>query len=220
MVMLFRMEESLREAGRPGGLPRAVILPGIVLGFGNVTYAVMSGFLILMLRQRGIGSTWAFSAFAFAVLFGRTIFGGFPDRMGPRKTLYGGYVMLAVGLLAVVFCRSSVVAVAASLLVGLGYSTPWTSLALVVVNRVHPTERASALAALTAFYDLFVAGSSALAGAVASRFGLTSVFWMALGCVGCATLVVRFTQLGAEGATRMHLAIHDRAEARTSGAAH
>lgn len=176
--------------------PKPVLLPGIILGFGNVTYAVMSGFLILLLRQRGLGTGIAFSAFALAVLLGRAAFGGLPDRMGPRRALYAGYILLAIGLVAIALTHNNIVMVAAAMVVGVGYAFPWPALAVVVVDSVRASERALALGALTAFYDLFVALSSAVAGAVAGHWGLTAVFWMALGCVGCAAITATITDSG------------------------
>jgi MFS family permease len=180
-------------------LPRPVILPGVLLGLVNVTYAVMSTFLILLLRQRGHGTTWAFSEFAMAVLFGRAAFGSLPDRIGPRRSLFLGYGFLAVGLIAIAAGGSEILDVPAAIMVGVGYSFPWPALATVVVERVPVSERAAALGALNAFYDLFMAGSSALAGAVAGRFGYASVFWMALGSMCGSYLLVMVTGLGKAG---------------------
>jgi MFS family permease len=176
--------------------PHQVLLPGFILGFGNVTYAAMSGFLILLLRQRGHPTGWVFSAFAFAVLFGRAVFGGLPDRLGPRRSLFAGYVFLGTGLIAIAAGGSAALDLPASLLVGLGYAFPWPALASVVVSEVQPSERAAALGALTAFYDLFVAASSAAAGAVAGRWGFAAVFWMTLACMGCSVALVLITGIG------------------------
>lgn len=198
MAIVFAMDEERRPHAHAASrwFPPPVLLPGIVLGLGNVTYAAMAGFLILLLRDRGHGTTWAFSAFAVAVLFGRAAFGGFPDRMGPRRSLFAGYACLAVGLAMIVASHDSAMDIPAALLVGLGYSFPWPALASVVVGEVSVSERASALGALNAFYDLFVAGSSAVAGAAAGRWGLAAPFWMALASVGCATGLVMFTGIG------------------------
>jgi predicted MFS family arabinose efflux permease len=65
-----------------------------------------------------------------------------------------------------------------------------------VVSEVQPSERAAALGALTAFYDLFVAASSAAAGAVAGRWGFAAVFWMTLACMGCSVALVLITGIG------------------------
>jgi hypothetical protein len=66
------------------------------------------------------------------------------------------------------------------------------------VGQVPISERAAALGALNAFYDLFVAGSSAVAGAAAGHWGFTAPFWMALGCVGVAAALVLTIGTGAK----------------------
>lgn len=199
VAIVFVMDEQPRphDHVRARWFPPPVLLPGIMLGLGNVTYAAMAGFLILLLHHRGHGATWAFSAFAVAVLFGRAVFGGLPDRMGPRRSLLAGYACLAAGLVAIVAGLGWQFDVPAALLVGLGYSFPWPALASVVVSHVRVSERAAALGALNAFYDLFVAASSAAAGAAAGRWGFTAPFWMALGCVGLATIMVLTIGTGA-----------------------
>ena len=110
LAIVFVMEEEPRphQHGPSRWFPPAVLLPGILLGLGNVTYAAMAGFLILLLRDRGHGATWAFSAFAVAVLFGRAAFGGLPDRIGPRYSLFAGYACLGVGLIAILASHRSV----------------------------------------------------------------------------------------------------------------
>jgi predicted MFS family arabinose efflux permease len=118
--------------------------------------------------------------------------------MGPKRSLLAGYVCMAVGLVAFVAGVRPQFNVPAAMLVGLGYSFPWPALASVVVGRVPISERAAALGALNAFYDLFVAGSSAVAGAAAGRWGFTAPFWMALGSVVAATALVLTIGTGAK----------------------
>ena len=200
MAIVFVMAEQRHphEHGPSRWFPPPVLLPGILLGLGNVTYAAMAGFLILLLHQRGHATAWAFSAFAVTVLFGRAVFGGLPDRMGPRRSLLAGYICLAVGLTAIALGRSSWFDLPAASLIGLGYAFPWPALASVVVSKVSVSERASALGALNAFYDLFVAGSSAIAGAAAQHWGLTAPFWIALACAVGAAAMVLLTGMGAK----------------------
>lgn len=203
IAILLVMHEDVRpHAQAPTRwVPRPVLLPGLILGLGNVTYAAMAGFLILLLNSRAHNTAWAFSAFAVAVLFGRAAFGGLPDRMGPRRSLFAGYFFIGAGLTLLLFNHNPVFDVPSALLIGLGYSFPWPALASVVVAEVPESERASALAALNAFYDLFVAGSSALAGAAAQRWGFTAPFWIALACAAIATIMVPITGIGTHRAT-------------------
>jgi MFS family permease len=202
-IVGFTRERQRPHAHEPTRwFPPPVLMPGILLGLGNVTYAAMSGFLILLLRYRGHGSAWAFSAFALAVLFGRLLFGGLPDRMGPRRSLFAGYALIGAGLIAVIASRSGALDLPASMIIGLGYSFPWPALASVVVARVPVSERASALGALNAFYDLFVAASSAAAGALAGYWGLASPFWLALACAAAGVAMVLITGIGTEPASK------------------
>jgi MFS family permease len=204
IVLLMKEELRPHAVVKPRWFPPAVLLPGMILGCGNVTYAAMSGFLILLLRQRGHDATWAFSAFAFAVLFGRFMFGGLPDRMGPRRTLLIGYIFFAIGLVTIAVSHSPWTDVPAALAAGLGYAFPWPALASVVVSSVPASERASALGALTTFYDLFVAVSSAIAGFIAGHLGFTAVFWFAfVAMLGALTLTLT-TNIGVPSPVAAH----------------
>ena len=197
----FTREGPIKAGERVKQLvPSATVLPGVILGFSNIAYAAMSGFLILLLRERGRATGAAFSAFAICVLFSRIFFGSLPDRLGPRRTLFAGFALLAVGLALIATSANLAVTVAGSAVVGLGYSFPWPSLAVIVVREVKETERASALGTLTAFYDLFVAFGATAGGALSSRLGLTSVFWMAFCSVGCAAAIAWATRIGTEPA--------------------
>ena len=181
-------------------VPSAAVVPGLILGFSNVAYAAMSGFLILLLRERARMTGAAFSSFAIVVLLSRVLLGSLPDRLGPRRTLFAGFAFLATGLALIAIGSNISVTIAGSAVVGLGYSFPWPSLAVIVVREVKETERASALGTLTAFYDLFVALGATAGGALSSRFGLTSVFWMAFCSVGCAAAIAWAKRIGAEPA--------------------
>jgi MFS family permease len=218
MAMVFAIHEDARPHHHEPSrwFPRPAIAPGILLGLGNVAYAAMAGFLILLLRHRGQGTSWAFSLFALAVLFGRIAFGSLPDRQGPRRSLLAGYLCLAIGLTAIALSSSTVIDLAASLLVGLGYSLPWPALASLVVSQVRVSERATALAALNTFYDMFVAGSSALAGGAAQRWGLAAPFWLAVVSVTAAGSLVLLTGIGTEAAELSH-ELHGRPQLSAEG---
>ena len=186
----------------PRLFPKPILLPGLVLCCSNVTYAVMSGFLILLLRDRGQGAVWAFSVFAFAVVFGRGALGSLPDRLGPRRTLFGGLALMAAGNCTIALTHSIAIAIVASAITGLGYAFPWPSLAVIVVDRVEPSEKAVAVGGMTAFYDVAVAGGSAAAGAIADHWGYAAAFWLAVASAACATIILLVTGLGRAGSLR------------------
>ena len=187
-------EEFVPERHHPGRrwFPRGVIMPGLAIGFVNVQYPVVAGFLILYLARYGNSGPAAFSAYAALVLTSRFFLGGLPDRIRPAITYYGGLIFMAAGLLLLSGGPRPVAAVIAAAMLGFGLSFPWSSVASTVLRRSNPGERGSVLGLLTAFYDLFVGVSSFAAGAVAGRFGYAAAFLMAAVAVVAAGVVGRF----------------------------
>ncbi len=98
---LTRIPESYQpvpHAQRRRWIPRSIIAPGIAIGFVNVHYPVIAGFLILYLAKHGNSGGAAFSAYALLILLSRFFLGGLPDRIPPAITFYGGLVAMAAGL--------------------------------------------------------------------------------------------------------------------------
>ncbi len=194
-AVLSRVPESYVPAERPTRrrwIPQSLIAPGIAIGFVNVHYPVVAGFLILHLSQHGNSGPAAFSAYALMILLSRFFLGGLPDRIHPSITFYGGITAMAVGLLVIAKSPSPPAAIGAAALLGLGFSFPWSSVAATVLRHTPEGERGSAVSVLSAFYDLFVGVSSFAAGAVAHRFGYSSAFVLAAAALGAAALAGRF----------------------------
>ena len=194
-ALLTRVEEEYRplpDHPRRHWPGSHVIAPGLAIGFINVHYPVVAGFLILHLTRFGKGAPMAFSAYALLILLSRFFLGGLPDRIHPAITFYGGIAAMALGLVGIAVAPSPVAGVAAAATLGFGFSFPWSSVAADVLRRTPEQERGSAIGVLTAFYDLFVGVSSLAAGAVANRFGYPAAFLMAAGAIGAAALAGRY----------------------------
>jgi MFS family permease len=197
LVLFATVPPPVRKGGpKPKFRLGAVALPGSILGCTNIGYAVLATFMPLLLDSRSVAGGPAFTAFAMTVLSSRLLLGSLPDRWGPRKTLMGGLATMAVGFGLLILSHSVTMSVTAAAVIGFGYSFPWPSLAVIVVDRVSEYERASALAALTAFFDLFVAVGAAVAGAIGNQFGLVPVFLFAITNIVLALGVVWRTGLG------------------------
>ena len=65
------------DAARDGSR-RYSFLPGIAVGFVNVQYPVVAGFLILHLQRSGNAGPMAFTAYAAMILLSRFFLGGLP----------------------------------------------------------------------------------------------------------------------------------------------
>jgi MFS family permease len=193
VVTQMREDYQPHEHDHPSGwLPPGILAPGIAIGFINVHYPVVTGFLVLHLEKLGGGGTTAFSAYAATILLSRFFLGGAPDRVRPAMIYFGGLVFMAAGLAWLASGPGRVPAIVATSLLGFGFSFPWGAVASVVLRRAHAAQRGRAVGVLTAFYDLFVGISSFAAGSIAHRFGYSAAFWMATIAIGAAAVAGRF----------------------------
>ena len=174
------------EGHRRDWFPRSLIKPGLAVGFVNVHYPVITGFLVLHLANHGDSGKAAFSAYAGLILVSRFFLGGLPDRIHPRITFLGGIALMAVGLVILGSGPAPWLAITGAAVLGFGFSFPWSSIGSTVLKRTPAREHGTAVGVLSAFYDLFVGVSSFAAGAVATRFSYSAAFYMAAGSLAVA----------------------------------
>jgi MFS family permease len=181
---------SAATARRSRLFPRSARRPGIALALANIGYAALAGFVVLHLHARGIGGgASVFTVFAVAVFASRLVLSRVPDRAGPRRTATAAGLLEALGLAVIALADSLPMALAGALVVGVGFSMLFPSLALMVVGEVGEDGRGSALGAFTAFFDVGVGLGGPLAGAVASLAGYPAVFALAaVAALGTALL--------------------------------
>jgi MFS family permease len=194
-IVALRLPEPPRAAAaaRPGPLaffPRAARRPGVALALANLGYAALAGFVVLHLSARGIGGgATVFTAFAVAVFASRLVLSRVPDRAGAQPTATAAGLLEAAGLLIIALASSLPVALVGAVVVGVGFSMLFPSLALMVVGEVGDDRRGSALGAFTAFFDIGVGLGGPIAGATASLAGYPAVFVLgAAAALGTAAL--------------------------------
>ncbi len=173
-------------------LPLSILKPGFAMGFVNVHYPVITGFLILHLAQHGNSGPAAFSAYALTILCSRFFLGRLPDRIHPSITFYIGLFFMAGGLVWLGSGPPPFFAVCAAVMLGFGFSFPWASVASTVLRRTPSGQHGSIISLLSAFYDLFVGISSFAAGAVAQKYGYPPIFIGAAGCLTVSAVLGRF----------------------------
>jgi len=184
------------HAGRRRWIPAVLVPSGLAVGFVNVHYPVITGFLVLHLARFGNSGPTAFSAYAMLILLSRFFLGGLPDRIHPAVTYYGGLVAMALGLGLLAIGPPPALAVSAAAVLGFGFSFPWSSTAARVLQKIPSNERGSAVGVLSAFVDLFVGASSFVAGAVANNLGYSAAFVLAALALAAAAVAGRFVFTG------------------------
>lgn len=193
-LLLVKVPEQYVPSQHPARrqwLPASLIAPGLAIGFVNVHYPVVAGFLVLHLRNHGDSGPAAFTAYAAVILLSRFFLGGLPDRFRPAITYYAGLGFMLAGLLLLATGPPAPIAIAAAGMLGLGFSFPWASIASTVLKRTPPGERGSVVGILGAFLDLFVGTSSFAAGALANRFGYSAAFVMAAAALFASAIAGR-----------------------------
>lgn len=194
-ALAYFVEEHFRPAEhhhKRVWIPASIFTPGIAIGFVNVHYPVIAGFLILHLANHGDSGRAAFSAYALTILFSRFFLGRLPDRIHPSITFYTGLFFMACGLVWLGTGPRPTLAVIAAIVLGFGFSFPWSSVASTVLRRTPSAQHGSIISLLSAFYDLFVGMSSFTAGAVAQRFGYPPIFYMAAAALIASAIAGRF----------------------------
>ena len=195
LVIVTRVPEQYRPVTRSEAHrwdPRWLLSPGLAVGFVNVHYPVIAGFLILHLGQHGNSGRMAFSAYALLMLVSRFFLGGLPDRVSPAITYYLGLAGMSAGLLILASGPPPGVAVAGAAILGLGFSFPWSSILATVLRKTAASDRGSTVGVLSAFYDLFVGMSAFAAGAISGWFGYAAAFVMAVIALAGAAFMGRF----------------------------
>ncbi|MBI4902443.1 MAG: MFS transporter [Acidobacteria bacterium] len=194
ILLLLRIPEQYepaRHVRSRNWMPKGLLLAGLSVGFVNVHYPVITGFLVLHLASHGDSGRMAFSAYAGVILFSRLFLGGLPDRMNPRVLFFIGIACMTGGLSLLAWGPPPLGAVFAAGLLGFGFSFPWASVATTMLKRTAEGDRGSLIAVLGAFYDAFVGTSSFAAGFVAHRFGYAHAFVMAAAALGLAAVMAR-----------------------------
>ncbi len=194
MVIVSRIPEEYEPAvhvRRKTWIPKSLVPTGLAVGFVNVQYPVVTGFLVLHLARFGNAGPAAFSAYALLILLSRFFLGGLPDRIAPSITYYGGLALMVLGLGTLAMGPAPAIAIGAAAVLGFGFSFPWSSTVAPLLRTIPSNERGSAVGVLSAFVDLFVGVSSFVAGSVAKHFGYSAAFVMAAVAVVAAAIAGR-----------------------------
>ena len=109
-------------------------------------------------------------------MLARVFFSSFPDKYGGYRVALVSLVIELVGQLLVWSSVSKTMAIVGCSLTGAGFSLVFPALGVLVLQRVKPQMRGTALGAFSAFFDLSFGIAGPLAGLIAGWFSYQSVY--------------------------------------------
>ena len=169
---------------------RAVWVPGLGLALTSFGFGAITGFVALLFASRQWTPIWPpFTAFALSFMLARILLGHVVDRLGGARVALASIVVEIAGQALLWTAPSSAWAVAGAALTGLGYSLVYPGFGVEAVRRAPAQSSALAMGAYTACLDLALGVGTPTLGAVASQWGLSSVFLASTVLVASASLV-------------------------------
>ncbi|MDM5175621.1 arabinose transporter [Massilia sp. DJPM01] len=156
---------------------RAVWLPGLGLALSSMGFCAITAFVALLFSAKGWGdAALAFTSFGAAFIGARLLFGHLPDQLGGARVALVCVLIEAAGQLLMWSAPTALLACVGAAITGFGYSLAFPGFGVEAVRRAPPDSRASAMGAYVAFLDISLAVSGPLAGLVAMRWDVGSVY--------------------------------------------
>lgn len=155
----------------------AVFWPGMGLALCSVGFGLITAFISLLFVARHWGdASLAFTAFGLAFIGARFLFGHMPDRVGGAQVALASVAVEMVGQLLIWGADTAMLAYLGAALTGFGYSLAFPGFGIEAVRRAPPQTRSLAMGAYVAFLDIALGVTAPLAGVLAGRHGIASVY--------------------------------------------
>ncbi|PLZ03892.1 arabinose transporter [Burkholderia sp. WAC0059] len=189
-VIGLAMIRTIPEVRSPGGQRESfwrvlgrIWRPGAAVGLQGVGFAGLGAFISLYFTSRG----WPYAGlgltcFGAGFVFVRFTCGHLPDRIGGTPVAIVSLLIEACGQGLLWIAPSPALALLGALLTGLGCSMVFPAMGSVVVKRVPPHLRGTAVGGFAAFQDLAYGMTGPVVGLVADYRGSYSVVFLIGGC--------------------------------------
>ncbi len=155
----------------------AAFRPAVILGLFTMVYAAQILFLPLYARVRGIGDPGLyFAVYGGVLILARGPAGRVSDRIGRGPAIIPGLALSTVSMLLLSFADSLPLMLVSAGIFAIAFALVTPSLSALVVDITHPTERGSAMATHTTFFDIGTGLGAALCGVLAERIGFQATY--------------------------------------------
>ncbi|WP_136476447.1 MFS transporter [Pseudomonas sp. DG56-2] len=169
---------------------------GMGLTLASIGYGTLTTFVTLFYLEQGwSGAAWCLSAFGLCFILSRLLFVNAVNRFGGYPVAIVCMSTEALGLALLWLAPSPMLALVGAGLTGFGLSLVYPALGVEAIKQVPVSSRGAGLGAYAVFFDLALAISGPLMGAVALHLGYAWIFCIAallsLAGVGLTLLLSR-----------------------------
>ena len=153
---------------------------GLALAFSSMGFACIASFIALFFAaENWHNASLGFFCFGACYILTRVFFAYFPDKYGGYKVAMVSFMIEIIGQLCIGFSNSGPIAILGCALTGIGFSLVFPSLGVLVIKKVPPQTRGTALGAYAAFFDLSLGLAGPIAGIVAQYFNYHAIYLVA-----------------------------------------
>ncbi len=168
---------------------RRALFPTIVFVTYTITTAPVSTFLPQLAEERAFGNPGLYhTMYSIFSMISLAISGTVSDRLGRGAVIVPGLLVVAAGMFILATAEVRLLFMASGVLSGLGFGMLQPAMQSLIVDRVPPRERSSALATLQSGWDVGGSGGAFAFGPIGAVTGAAATFAIA----GAGTVVGAF----------------------------
>jgi MFS family permease len=182
-----------------------VIATALSLAVASFGYGGMTSYAAIIAIERHITPPAIYlTTYAAALVLFRVCFSHLGDRIGPKRMLYPGLVMLpfTFGWLGIAHTRWEMIASAA--LFGIGWGAVYPAFVTIILGSTDPARRARTFGSIVWAFDTGIGLGSFGIGAIGQHYGLSIAFLVAaaLSCLSVPIFALTSPRLGGTSLAR------------------
>lgn len=168
-----------------------ILVPGTILALQGVGFAVISTFISLYFHVNDWPNAgFALSLFGIAFILVRIFGSHYLDKFGNITVIRWSLLIEFIGLAIIAFATDPMIAFLGAMFSGCGCSLIFPALGSILVKKVPPQARGTAMGGYAAFQDVAYAITGPCTGLIANSFGYAPVFATGAVCAVIALLTV------------------------------
>lgn len=172
-------------------------VPGLVLAIGIGSFSSFTAFMPAHAKDVGFGgAAAAFALYSLICLLFRVLGAKLPERVGLVRTVSASMVAMALGMAVFAAWPSRLGVVVGTVVVSLGVSMMYPSLAGLATRRASDAEQVRVMSGFTMFFETGVVSGALAFGVVANLTGRRGAFAASAICAAVGWVLLR-TRLGA-----------------------